>query len=138
MNDDVMEVHGLAELEDELAKLGKKAGTKVLRSSLMFATTPMLKMAKARVPFDEDGGKGGHGRDALGRQTKTLKNGSIQLRLGERTGVSKMPDYRIHLPMVEFGTPQKAANPFLRTSFALTVRQVPDRFAKKFKQQLGH
>lgn len=138
MSDELMEVHGLAELEDALVALGKKAGTKVLRSSLMYATTPTLKRAKERVtvdPNDQDG----HLRDALGRATKVLRNGSVQLRLGERKKAPKLTaKYRVHGHLQEFGARHHAAAPFLRPALDDTYRQVVDRFAKKFKQQLGH
>ena len=138
MVDEMFDVHGLAELEDELAKLSKKAGTKVLRSSLMFASTPTLKAAKSKVAFDPHSDENGHIKDALGRASKVLRNGSVSLRLGERKSGGKIPaNYRIHGHLLEFGSRNMAAQPFLRPAMEQTVGTVLSRFTKKFKGQVG-
>lgn len=130
------EVRGLRELEDELADLDRKTGTRVIRSSLMAATLPMLKRARELAPVDPLD-KDGHIRDALGRRTKVREDSSVVMRLGERNKAPKLtPQYKIHGPMLEFGTRYMAARPFLRPAFDSSVEQVLRLFSKSFGKNL--
>ncbi|MCH7421464.1 HK97-gp10 family putative phage morphogenesis protein [Shewanella sp. MM_2022_3] len=123
-------VHGLKELDDALAEIGIKAGTKILRTAGKEAMKVVLDTAIALVPQDTQVLK-----ESLQLRVSTYKTEKqIQRELRELnlSGVDKPTmafkvgnfkrikhastdiDSRYYILAIEFGSSKKAASPFLR------------------------
>ena len=137
-----MEVLGLKELEEALFELGNSVSGKVLYSSLMAASTPMWKMARAMAPMADrpywrywkGGKKLGKNPDGTkilsAKQRKMIQSGSLRknitrLRVRDvdpdnpnaaQVGIRVRRD-AFYGRFFEFGTPNMAAKPFLRPAF---------------------
>jgi HK97 gp10 family phage protein len=107
-----IEIEGLKEVQNSLKLLGKKVGSKAEKSVTMKALRaggkPILKEAKSRAP---------KGRKGRLRRSLAIKNtkGRLEVQIGARRGKSRedrLGAWYAH--MVEFGTINMSARPFLR------------------------
>ncbi|MCT8876658.1 HK97-gp10 family putative phage morphogenesis protein [Shewanella xiamenensis] len=142
-------VHGLKELDDALAEIGVKAGTKLLRNAGKEAMKIVLDTAIALVPQDTQ-----VLRDSLSLRVSTYKTEkAIQRECRELniSGVDKPTmafkvgnfkrikhtgtdiDSRFYILATEFGSSKQQATPFLRP--ALENNQ--DSVINTFKQSLS-
>lgn len=135
-----IKVDGLAELQAALAELGAPRAIKTaLRGGLSKAARPMLEAIRSKVPVDTGNLK----RSLKMAAAKGEKPDSPQFGIvigidsneqpaeykvrktksgGNRKGAGKGGYYRDpnvagHGPMIEFGTPRQAAQPFMRPGF---------------------
>ena len=115
------EVFGGKELERALKQLPKATAKNVLRRALRNAAKPTVAAAEAMVPV----GPTGNLKASISINTR-LK---VSQRTGGRTdgveifiGASSPPGYHAHL--IEFGTVQMAAQPFMRPAWDSTQQEV--------------
>lgn len=109
-------------LNRKLSRLKEAVNRRVLRKAVTAASKPVLKEAKAKAPKET-----GLLKKSLGRRTKTYRNsGTAVAVVGPREGFKKEvtvngktevrnPVKYAHL--VEYGTIQTAAHPFLRSAW---------------------
>jgi len=122
-----VQVEGLKELEAKLIKLGGVAGGKVLRQALMAAANPMVKSAKAKVPVDR-----GKLKSNIRKRSK-LGKGKSNTVAEVMMGVTKKAWYG-HL--VEFGTINTPAQPFLRPAFDENKTKVVQLFRAQLEKRI--
>ncbi|UAL42849.1 hypothetical protein K8B83_18840 [Shewanella inventionis] len=142
-------VDGLKELDDALAEIGVKAGTKLLRNAGKAAMQVVLDTAIALVPQDTQ-----VLRESLSLRVSTYKN-EKQINRESRelglTGIDKPTmafkvgnfkrvkhagtniDSRFYILATEFGTSKQIATPFLRPALENNQSQV----INTFKQSLS-
>lgn len=128
-------VEGLDELERKLDQL-KEIPTlkKTIRSALMFASTPMLKAAKANLAYLEPDTNDVHIRDSIGRQVRFTPGGDIvaELRLGEKkkkVTINGKKRTLVYGHILEFG-----GFPWLRPAFDSNMMTFINRFKEKLSQ----
>ena len=100
------EIEGLKELAKNADKLRRSFTTSTLRTALRGAAKPVLRRAKATVPVDS-----GRLKRSLGTRAKVERGGFGFADVEARRG-GKYQGYHAHL--VELGTSQQSAQPFLR------------------------
>lgn len=125
------EIVGIKELMQTLDKFTGAVQRKILRPALNAEGTKVLKQAKSNVPVLT-----GLFKKALGRRTKTYKDGGVVVIVGPRHGyktmiggVSRNPVYYAHL--VEGG----AAPHFLRGAASEYEVEYTTRFGNKRKRK---
>ena len=133
-----MKVEGLDELNRRLNRLESKQIKKAVRSSAMFATSPMLKKMKSKVPV-ADGPAGGPLKKSLGRQSRFFRRGQIfSMRIGIRSKQSPDGSWpSVYGPMIENGTLKMAAQPFMRPAFDENYRATIDRFGQSLGEKVA-
>lgn len=137
-----VEIQGMKELEEALLELGNSVAGKVLYSSLMAASTPMWKMARALAPIADKPyyryWKGGKviGKNADGtkirsaKQRKLIQPGNLRKNITRLRVRDADPDHpsaaqvgiRVRRDgfygrFFEFGASNVAAQPFMRPAF---------------------
>lgn len=141
-------VDGLDGLDSALAELGSKLGFRALRSGLMNASKPMFLAAK--VNASSTGIKGfdsGSTAAAMGRFTKKLDRRTTALFIGPKNRSKKgiaiwnrehgtNIDRLRHFHLLEFGSVNGPAQPFLRTAFDATKYLVVVRFGREIRRSL--
>lgn len=147
-----IEVSGLTDLQAALRELGDpKAVRTALRAALRKAARPMVDAIQAKVPVDQGDLKRSIKMAAAKREKPDAEFGIVIgidaneqpaeyiIRRtnsgGSRKGAGKGGYYRDpnvagHGPMTEFGTPQKAAQPFMRPGFDAEGEATIRRFAE--------
>ncbi len=138
-------VEGLRELDQQLAQLDTKIGFKVLRSAMMAATRPMFAAAKASA--QSTGVKGfdaGATAAAMGRWTRKIDQNTTTLFLGPKNknkkalalwnakhgvNISRLQ----HFHLLEFGSINGPAQPFLRPAFQRTAPTVARELGKQLR-----
>ena len=128
-----MKVEGLDELNRRLNRLESKQIKKAVRSSAMFATGPMLKKMKSKVPVED-----GPLKKSLGRQSRFFRRGQIfSMRIGIRSKQSPDGSWpSVYGPMIENGTLKMAAQPFMRPAFDENYRATIDRFGQSLGEKV--
>ena len=128
-----MKVEGLDELNRRLNRLESKQIKKAVRSSAMFATSPMLKKMKSKVPVED-----GPLKKSLGRQSRFFRRGQIfSMRIGIRSKQSPDGSWpSVYGPMIENGTLKMAAQPFMRPAFDENYRATIDRFGQSLGEKV--
>lgn len=128
-----MKVEGLDELNRRLNRLESKQMKKTVRSSAMFATSPMLKKMKSKVPVED-----GPLKKSLGRQSRFFRRGQIfSMRIGIRSKQSPDGSWpSVYGPMIENGTLKMAAQPFMRPAFDENYRATIDRFGQSLGEKV--
>lgn len=149
-----IEVDGALDIQKALSELGDPRAVRTsLRAILRKAARPMLEAAQAHVPIDQGdlrrslkiaAAKGEKaGGDAFGivigidaneqpAQYIIRKTNSGGRRKGAgKGGYYRDPNVAGHGPMIEFGTPQKAANPFMRPAFDAEGEATIRRFGEE-------
>ncbi len=142
---DFIKLEGFAELDKQLAQLDTKIGFKVLRSAMMAATRPMFAAAKATA--SATGVKGfdaGATAAAMGRWTRKIDSNTTTLFLGPKnknkkalalwnakhgTSIGRLQ----HFHLVEFGSINGPAQPFLRPAFQTTAPGVARDLGKQLR-----
>ena len=139
---DTVKLDGLKELDAKLAKMPAKLGFKALRSAMMLTSKPMFLAAKAKAEST-----GIRGRDAgataaaMGRWTRKITPTSTVLMLGPKNKNAKaLALYNAmhggdvqrlnHFHLLEFGSINGGAQPFLRPAFESTKLQFAYSFGK--------
>jgi HK97 gp10 family phage protein len=155
-------LEGLGDVFAALDGLGRTIRNKILRASLVAATTPMLKAAQQRVRKSS-----GLLRKSLGRKVKTYRrNGTVAVMIGPRRGhgkpvilkeeeifrqfggrtikirnprvramrITRNPVRYAHL--IEKGTKTRAARPFLAPAFSSTKAQAENIFRARVASEL--
>jgi len=102
------DIDGLEGMEKALLELGTELGGKTVKSALMKAGSPLLKEMKRLVPFDEKSKNRHHLKASLGRRSKILKSGVVQVQVG----ALKKSSGRAGL--IERGTVRTRAQPFIK------------------------
>jgi HK97 gp10 family phage protein len=127
-------IDGLRELDRKLVKLGSQAGFKALRAAMMKSSTPMFKMARANaLATGIKGQDAGATAAAMGRWSKKTKQHEVTLWLGPKNKNKKAlalwnakhgkeVKRLTHFHLVEFGSINGPAQPFLRPAFAANAR----------------
>ena len=128
-----MKVEGLDELNRRLNRLESKQMKKTVRSAAMFATSPMLKKMKSKVPVAD-----GPLKKSLGRQSRFFRRGQIfSMRIGIRSKQSPDGSWpSVYGPMIENGTLKMAAQPFMRPAFDENYRATIDRFGQSLGEKV--
>lgn len=129
-----MKVEGLDELNRRLNRVESKQMKKTVRSAAMFATSPMLKKMKSKVPVAD-----GPLKKSLGRQSRFFRRGQIfSMRIGIRSKQSPDGSWpSVYGPMIENGTLKMAAQPFMRPAFDENYRATIDRFGQSLGEKVG-
>ena len=133
------EILGLKELEKKLAKLGRVAGGKALRSAAMTSTLPLLKEAKETIPVGTVPHKTykgrlvapGFGKRSLARKAKLSKDKSFV-----KVMVGVKPEAFYVIQFFEFGTSTIPANPWLTRAYDKTHKDVEKRFSKRLQKSI--
>lgn len=143
-----MKLKGLKELDKALADLGKVNGFKALRSGMMNASKPMFLAAKANAGatgiknFDS-----GATQLAMGRWVRKLTPTRTLLQIGPKNKAKKAvaawnakwgkTAKRLrHFHLVEFGSVNGGAQPFLRPAFDTTKTIVASGFGRELAKAI--
>lgn len=144
----VVDVKGLRNLDMMLAEMGKVAGFKALRGAMMVSSRPMLVAAKAAARAT---GLAGHDSDAMsaamGRWVKKRGPKLTVLSIGPKNKNKKAlaiyndfhhTNYKRlnYFHLVEWGSVNGPAQPFMRPAFAATSRQMVAGFAKELGKSI--
>lgn len=150
-----VDVRGLKELDAVLSRLPTKVAGRPLRAALRRAAQPMLEAARtnaekvgirgfdsgalaaAMVARSRQRGRGTSAAVIIGPAYKAPRALSIYNEARARNFNAKKPIETIRFGhLVEFGTVDTPAQPFMRPAFAATSRQVVDRFAGELRKAL--
>ena len=117
-----IEIKGIKELAKNIDSLGKNFARSTLRTALRNAAKPVVGRAKAKVPVAT-----GDLKRSLAAVVKVDRDGVGIARVGARRG-GGFRGYHVHL--VELGTSQQPARPFLRPALddAESQGEVRDAF----------
>ena len=109
-----MKVEGLDELNRRLNRLESKQIKKIVRSSAMKSTTPMVRAMKSNVEVDD-----GHLKKSIGRQSRFFRKGKFfSMKIGIRSKqVADDSWINVYGPMLEYGTLKMSAKPWMRPAF---------------------
>lgn len=130
-------IEGVDDLLKTLKELPTRIERRVLRKAINFATTPVLRKAKSGIPVRTGKLKRAFGRLPAGELPRGLKRlrrkGNVFVVLQPRKGFEDSKGNPIkYAHLVEFGTNDAAAHPFLRP--ALTSSRF--EFIKRLRQKL--
>ncbi|OPH36499.1 HK97-gp10 family putative phage morphogenesis protein [Moraxella lacunata] len=136
-----MQIKGLDELNKKLHQLRDEVSNKdaggVLYGSLMFASTPMYKEARANAPFRTGVIKGSIKRRRLTKGDSANMDGAavaIYVALkGSRKSRENAYYYIFH---EEYGARGRPPIPFIRPAFDNNQAGATDRFAKKLGERI--
>jgi len=143
-----VKVEGLRELDRKLERLGEVAGKKALRGAMMDAANPIWKSARsnASAPSFKDSGALAA---AMGRWFKQIGRTKFALFIGPRSksrkGVAlwtarhgRPPKNGLlrHAHLMEFGTRNQPAEPFLRPAFYSNLSNATRIFATKLRERI--
>ena len=119
-----IQVHGLRELEEELAKFGPEVAKRVLRKAIKEGGEPMRAEAARLAPRSSSGAdkKGWHLADSIFMKIGTKKGKSwvetlFGVEQGSVTAMIGFDKYTFYGMFQELGTRFHAAHPFLRPAF---------------------
>jgi HK97 gp10 family phage protein len=118
-----IKVHGMAEIRRALEELGTQAASRVARSALNRAATPVVKRAKELAPQpgdSDDPHSTGALRKAIAKRLRRQRRGSDKQVVV--IGLEKPVSRRVHF--VEFGTRFMRPEPFLRPALDERVGEV--------------
>lgn len=146
---DFIRVDGLKELDAQLAGLGTVAGFKALRGGMMGASRPMFQAIKANA--NATGIRGfdaGSTAAAMGRWTRKTTPTRTTLFIGPRNKNKKALALwnakhnanitRLnHFHLVEFGSINGPAQPFMRPGFETTKLIVVQNFARELRKSIA-
>lgn len=104
------EIKGLKELAKQLDGMSETFARSTLRTGLRNSMRPVVKDAKARAPRD----RGDLAKSLIGK-VKVTKNGEGQARLIGRRSKGYVGGFYLHI--IELGSSQHPARPFMRTAF---------------------
>ncbi len=136
---DSFDVEGIAELSKKLSAMGSVTGSKILRSSLMAAATPVVKSARANVPKGSKAHTTHKGRIvAPGFASRNLAKRS-RLSKDKRTatvliGVKREAYYAISF--MELGTKYVQKRPWLTKALEAEKETVVKRFADRMRDKI--
>jgi HK97 gp10 family phage protein len=125
-------VHGLRELDAQIAKLDAKTQLATVRKALMFATLPVLKAARANAPKGESGLL----RRSITRVTEKPRGLEKQISVAVGPKKSRSKGDPFYWRFVEFGTRHSKASPFLLPAWRAHVQDMLDRFALQLRKVL--
>ena len=130
----LIELTGDKALARELQKLPEKARKKVLRPSIKFALTPVVKEATKNVSV-----RFGFLREEIGKKVSATKAwGKVYVKSAvyyDENGVKHKPGHYAHL--LEFGTKKMEAKPFMRNALSSKKSEAISRMAMKTRQNLN-
>ena len=140
-------LQGLDELDDKLALLTDTVKRKVIEDSLMSASLPMMKQAKANAAVSEKAHnlrnsktgqytliEPGTMKNSIKRQRlKNRPDPTITIRVGKKNRSAPYPYYWY---FVEHGNSFMPAIPFLRPAFETTWQQVVERFKNEMHKRI--
>lgn len=146
---DFVKVEGLKELDKKLANLGSVAGFKALRGGLMGASRPMFQAAKANAAATGIRGfDAGATAAAMGRWTRKETPTRTVLFIGPRNKNKKAlalwnakhdadVSRLTHFHLVEFGSINGPAQPFMRPAFDATKLIVVQNFGGELRKSIA-
>jgi len=130
----LIELTGDKSLARELKKLPERASKKVLRPSIKFALTPVVKQAKQNVPVEY-----GFLKQEIDKKVSATKAwGKVYVKPATYTNekdLRKKPANYAHL--VEFGTKEVKATNFMRGALGQKKKEAVERMAQKVRQNLN-
>ena len=128
-----LKIEGEARLLKKLAALGSKTAAKrVLRRAASAAATPLKEAVKSRAPTETEALK-----KAIGKEVRS-KGFNVDARVGARADyehAGRRPAKYDHL--VEFGTEDAPAQPFLRPGYDATEDQMRRVYREKVAEGLA-
>lgn len=148
MTDQTFKVEGLKALDTKLAALGSEVGFKTLRSAMMDSTKPAVAVVKSAARAT---GLRGHDSEAMseavGRWTKKITNNSTVLFMGPKNKAKKALNIyndfhdtnysRLnYFHLVEFGSVNNPAQPWLRPSFQALAPSIVRVFGKNLATRI--
>lgn len=150
MPDDIVRIDGIKELDAKLASMGSVAGFKALRSGLRIASKPMFKAARANAQAagirQRDSGATAA---AMGTGTYKISPTKTAFYIGPKNkskrglalwNAANSPDDPVtrlrHFHLVEFGSINGPAQPFMRPAFDSTKMEVVRRFGDALREAI--
>ena len=156
-DDDIgsIEIQGLKELNDKLEGLGNELAGEALFSSAMYALTPMVRdakkgAAKAREPHTMTTVNGskvkvepGLLKSAIRKRRLPKSEHKGEFAQGAVVGIyigkgTKQKVYPRYWHLVERGTVNMPATPYLRPAFDQNTGEAVRRFAEKLSERIDH
>ncbi len=153
-----MSVEGLSGLQEALDQLPRATQKNILKRVLLKRAKPLVERAKALVPVDSGGLKesikavaeassgGGAGKRAFHeakKQGKSDKDAGKAARAASRAAASDLsatvvvgPDKRPNAHMVEYGSINNAAKPYMRPAFDASVTEILDGIGKDIGDEI--
>lgn len=120
----------LAELQARLQAVTEKVAKKALRKAARKGMSKVRDEARANAPEDT-------GLLATNFALLTsFKRGALYARVGIKGGAKKNPDTPYYFRMVELGTKNIAAKPFLRPALEGNAQEVFDTVVRELKEAL--
>lgn len=134
-----IKIDGIKELERALGKLPKELINKAEKAALRGGAFLISKAAKAKAPVAS-----GHLKKNIGISVKTVK-GRTTARIGaksDRQTVTRYGKQVISNPanyshLVEYGSANQAARPFIRPAVETTKDEVLGAMSKSFNKHMG-
>lgn len=147
-----MKTEGLAALEKKLVKLPTAVSVKIMSSALLFALTPIRKAAIGKVAKFSGQIKRYKRKKYGGGYTHTEEGGALAKSITKKSFSNKSGGFRAEAGIVmstrrrgagyrwhllEFGTSNQKAQPFLRPAWDANVRKAVERFEKKMSKSIA-
>lgn len=121
----------LAKLQDKLQALSAKIAKKAMSKAARKAMSIVRDEVKADAPVDT-----GDLKANVTLRTSARKNGIVYARVGIKGGAKANPDTPYYFRMVEFGTQDMPAKPFMRPALENSAQQILDIVVRELSEAL--
>lgn len=125
----------LADLDRKLRELTAPAAKKAMRSAARKAMKPVRDDVKSNAPEDLEDDDGVKIKASVGT-TSRWKGDTLYTRVGIRGGAKRNPDTPYYFRMVEFGTKNMPARPFMSPALEGNAQQVIDTLTEALRKAL--
>lgn len=125
----------LAELNRKLQELTGKEAKKAMRAAARKGMKPVRDAVKANAPEDLEDDDGVKIKASVGMTSK-WKGDTLYTKVGIRGGAKKNPDTPYYFRMVEFGTKNMPARPFMTPALESNAQEVIDTITEALRKAL--
>lgn len=125
----------LAELNRKLQELTGKEAKKAMRTAARKAMKPVRDDVKANAPEDLEDDDGVKIKASVGTASR-WKGDTLYTRVGIRGGAKRNPDTPYYFRMVEFGTKNMPARPFMSPALERNAQEVMDTVVEQLRRTL--
>ncbi len=131
-----LNVQELAALTDRLKDIEAKIAKKALRTAARKSMAIVRDQVKANAPEDTSDDADNIKTKAFIALQTSFRRGVLSVRVGVRGGAKQNPDTPYYWRMVEFGTKQISAKPFMTPALENNAEAVIDRIADELRREL--
>jgi len=125
----------LAALNSRLQELSEKLGKKAVRQAARKAMTPVRNEVRANAPEDLEDDDGVKIKTSVAMTSK-WKGDALYVRVGIRGGAKKNPNTPYYFRMVEFGTKNMPARPWMTPALESNAQDVLNTLTAELKKAL--